>query len=118
MENTYEVLSKVFMQISPLFDEKVKRLFLGVCAITLGRGGILAVAKMMKMNRDTVSAGKKELLEEGVGAVTSRPASRIRKIGGGRKSIAQTDENFRKDLESLIEPLTRGDPQSPLRERS
>lgn len=103
------------MQMSPLFDEKVKRLFLGACAITLGRGGILAVAKMMQMNRDTVSAGKKELLEREGNAETSRPANKIRKIGGGRKSIAETDENFSKDLESLIEPLSRGDPESPLR---
>ena len=100
MENIFEILSKIYVQMSPIFDERLKRLFLGSCAVVLGRGGILAVAKMMKVNRDTVAEGKKELLgreQEGeVNAKTSRTASRIRKIGGGRKSIAETDESLRK----------------------
>jgi len=107
------------VQMSPIFDERLKRLFLGSCAVVLGHGGILAVAKLMKVNRDTVAEGKKELLgreQEGeVNSKTPRTANRIRKIGGGRKRIAKTDESLRKDLESLIEPLTRGDPESPLR---
>jgi hypothetical protein len=119
MENIIEILSKIYMQVSPLFDERLKRLFLGSCATVLGHGGILAVAKMMKVDRDTVSAGKKELLkieqEREANAKTTRPTNRTRKIGGGRKSIVETDENLRKDLELLIEPLTRGDPESPLR---
>jgi len=119
MENTLETLNKIFMQMSPLFDEKLKRLFLGSCAIVFGHGGVLAVAKKMKMNRDTVAAGKKELLgmgqEREVNVATPRLANRIRKIGGGRKSITQTDEALRGDLESLIEPLTCGNPESPLR---
>jgi hypothetical protein len=41
--------------------------------------------------------------------------SRIRKAGGGRKTIAQHDSSFQSKLENLIEPLTRGDPESPLR---
>ena len=119
MENTLETLNKIFMQMSPLFDEKLKRLFLGSCAIVFGHGGVLAVAKKMKMNRDTVAAGKKELLgreqEREVNAKTPRSANKIRKIGGGRKRIAKTDEALTEDLESLIEPLTCGNPESPLR---
>ena len=107
------------MQMSPLLDEKLKRLFLGSCAIVFGHGGVLAVAKKMKMNRDTVAAGKKELLgreqEREINAKPPRPANRIRKIGGGRKSITQTDRALMEDLESLIEPLTCGNPESPLR---
>ena len=119
MENTLEILSKIYVQMSPLLDEKLKRLFLGSCAIALGHGGILSVGNMMKVNRDTVAAGRRELLEieheRDIGDVATRPASRIRKLGGGRKSMVKVNENFRKALESLIEPLTRGDPQSPLR---
>ena len=118
MENTLEIISKIYMQMSPLFDERTKRLFLGSCAVVLGHGGILVVATTMKVNRDTVAAGKKELLEikqeNDVNVKVSR-VNRIRKPGGGRKNIAGTDENFRKDLDSLIEPLTSGDPESPLR---
>jgi len=60
MENTLEILSKVYMRISPALEERMKRLFLGSCAVALGHGGILAVATKMKANRDTVAAGKKE----------------------------------------------------------
>jgi len=119
MENILEILSKIYIQMSPIFDERLKRLFLGSCAVVLGHGGILAVAKVMKVNRDTVAEGKKELLDreqgEEIKSKTPCAAKRIRKVGGGRKSIAETNENLRKDLESLIEPLTRGDPESPLR---
>jgi hypothetical protein len=115
MENTLEVLGKVYQQILPSLDERLKRLFLGSCATALGHGGILYVANMMKVNRDTVATGKKELFGISNDIENPHPVNRIRKHGGGRKSIAKTDENFRKDLESLIEPLTRGDPESPLR---
>jgi hypothetical protein len=107
MENTLEILNKIYTEMSQLFDEKLKRLFLGSCAATLGHGGILAVANMMKVNRDTVAAGKKELQEKkqerDADIKAPCPTNRIRRIGGGRKNIAKTDENFRKDLESLIE---------------
>jgi hypothetical protein len=115
MENTLDVLGKVYQQILPSLDERLKRLFLGSCATALGHGGILSVANMMKVNRDTVATGKKELLEISNDIEIPRGMNRIRKHGGGRKSIAKTDDNFRKDLESLIEPSTRGDPESPLR---
>jgi hypothetical protein len=115
MENTLEVLGKIYMQILPSLDERLKRLFLGSCATALGRGGILSVANTMKVNRDTVATGKKELFDIKNDTENPRAVNRVRKHGGGRKSIAKTDEDFRKDLESLIEPLTRGDPESPLR---
>ena len=90
--------------------EKIKRLFLSSCAAVLGHGGILAVAAKMKVNRDTVAAGKKELQEikqeRNADEKAPHPENRIRKIGGGRKNIAEIDENFRKDLDFLIEPQT------------
>jgi len=119
MENPLEILNKIYMRISPILEERMKRLFLGSCAEVLGHGGILAVATKMKANRDTVAAGKKELLdikqESDVDVKNSRRLNRIRKLGGGRKSIAETNENFRTALDSLIEPSTCGDPESPLR---
>ena len=119
MDNITEILSKIYMQISPLLDERLKRIFLGSCAIELGHGGILTVSKKMKVNRDTVSAGKKELLrveqERIAETKIPRTAIRIRKPGGGRKKIIETDEKLRNNIELLIEPLTRGDPESPLR---
>jgi hypothetical protein len=120
MENILEILDQIFRQMSPYFDEKLTRLFLGSCAIALGRGGIISVATQMKMNRDTVASGKKELLQiehnivvNGEGSIQA--THRMRRTGGGRKKLLEKDSNLKQDLESLIEPLTRGDPMSPLR---
>jgi len=120
METILEVLGCIYVQISPFLDEKLSRLFLGSCATALGRGGITAIARKMKVNRDTVSSGKKELSEtehmlEEKGKAFQRKTYRIRKAGGGRKSLTEKDSFLREDLESLIEPETRGDPESPLR---
>jgi hypothetical protein len=120
MENILEILDQIFRQMAPFFDEKLTRLFLGSCAIALGRGGIISIATQMKMNRDTVASGKKELLKIEHNAVVNEEDSmqathRVRRTGGGRKKLLKNDSNLKQDLESLIEPLTRGDPMSPLR---
>ncbi len=64
------------------------------------------------MSRVTITAGISELEEQL--PVVEQP-ERIRKAGGGRKKIVETDETLKSDLEKLIEPWTRGDPESPLR---
>jgi hypothetical protein len=119
MDKTLEILGKIYDQVSPFFDERLNRLFLGSCAVVLGHGGIMAVAKIAKVDRDTVSAGKREVSEaeqdkDGSGKVI-QTKKRIRKNGGGRKRLVTQDLDLKKEIESLIEPVTRGDPQSPLR---
>ncbi len=77
----------------------------------MGRGGITAVFKVSGLARSTIARGLKELGSERASA----DPSRIRCFGAGRKSLVEKDSRLWKDLESLVEPGTRGDPESPLR---
>jgi len=75
----------------------------------MGRGGIARVAEATGMSRSTVQKAVGEL-DEGL-----EVSDRVRRPGGGRRSIRQTNPRLVKDLEALVEPATRGDPESPLR---
>lgn len=97
-----------------ILDERTRRLWAAAEARSLPYGGISAVASVTGISRTTVISGIKELnkpptLDIPAGGV------RIRRPGGGRKSLTDKDVALEHDLESLVEPLTRGDPESPLR---
>lgn len=77
---------------------------------TFGSGGITVVERATGVSRPTIYAGIRELKSN-----KKTEASRIRSIGGGRKKITQEYPKLLKHLESLVEPLSRGDPESPLR---
>jgi len=78
--------------------------------MALGWGGISAVSRATGLSRKAISHGIQELREEdGVAE------GRIRRIGGGRKKTVSKDASLQEDLERLVEPVTRGDPESPLR---
>ena len=99
--------------LEPEMDERWRRQWAATEAHDVGWGGITAVAQATGMSRTTITAGLRELMlpeEERV-----REASRVRRFGGGRKSVAETDPGLLAALEALIEPTTRGDPESPLR---
>jgi transposase len=93
----------------PVLDEKSRRLTMGAVARAAGDGGITAVAKMTGASWQTVADGAAEL-ESGQVA----PAGRVRRPGGGRKKLAETDPGLPAALLELVEDSTRGDPQSPL----
>lgn len=99
-----------FDAISPFLDEKQRRLFAAAEALSYGEGGITNVAQILGMSRSTVSKGIKEL--QGSDAIDT---GRIRSPGGGRKRTVDTDPTLKSDLEKLIDPTTRGEPQSPLK---
>lgn len=99
-----------------VLDERQRRMFVAAEAKVLGRGGISAVAKATGVSRETVRAGLAELnaartSEKGEADVSAR----VRRAGGGRKRMTEQDPTLLKDLESLVDPVTRGDPESPLR---
>ena len=102
--------------MAPLLDEKQPRLYVATEALVLGRGGITLASQATGVSRPTITIGCKELLEQGATKIDPDAAgTRIRKVGGGRKRATDLDETLRIDLEGLVEPVTRGDPESPLR---
>ena len=103
-----ESVSRRYAVLCPFLDERQRRLVLGAEAAELGRGGIKAVAVATGVHPDTVAKGVREL-EGGVG-----PAGRVRAPGGGRKPATENDPGLGPALSALVDPQTRGDPQSPL----
>jgi len=91
-------------------SEKDKRLWAASEANTIGRGGDTIVSQATGISRVTIGKGKKELTGK-----TDGTKKRIRKTGGGRKRLMDKNPALIKDLDMLIDPLTRGDPESPLR---
>jgi Rhodopirellula transposase. len=100
-----------FEALRPLMDERMRRLWAGSEAIALGRGGIAVVAEATGMARNTVVAGIREQRQRS--GTPFEPS--IRRRGGGRKRLTEQDPALLAALESLVEPVSRGDPRSPLR---
>ena len=97
----------------PELDERRRRQWAAAEARVLGRGGVTTVAQATGLSRTTITAGMRELaLPDEQRAVE---AARVRRPGGGRPRLTEADPGLRAALEALIEPMTRGDPESPLR---
>jgi len=93
----------------PHLDERARRLFAASEARALGQGGISFVSRACGLSRVTITKGLRELDEAPL------PAGRVRRAGGGRRPIEVGDPELMDRLEALVEPLSRGDPESPLR---
>lgn len=91
-------------------DERGRRMWAAAEARSHGWGGIAAVVRATGISEDTVRRGVAE-----VEAGERAPAGRVRRPGAGRKAVLELDPTLPRDLEALIEPGTRGDPESPLR---
>ena len=103
-------LRKKFRTLGAVFDERSRRLFAAVEARALGYGGVSLVSRVTGVSRRAIHAGFHEIRKR-----IKLPAGRIRQAGGGRKNALAKDPQLMEVLESLIEPRTRGDPQSTLR---
>ncbi len=112
MEDDIEAISKRYAKFSPVLDERMRRLWAGMESSVIGFGGVAAVSKATGLSRNTIVRGEKEI-EEIKGKEVKIIG--IRQPGGGRKKAIAIDPNIKDDLSKLIEPLTRGDPQSPLK---
>lgn len=99
-----------YQALAPLLDERGRRLMAGTEALAIGRGGLAAVARATGLALTTVTRGIAD-----VRAGERLDQGRVRRPGAGRPPIEQRDPSLRADLEALIEPTTRGDPESPLR---
>jgi len=102
-------LREKFAQLWPHLDERGRRIVAASEAKHLGYGGVSLVSRACGLSRVTILKGLRDL------DVQPLPAGRIRRSGGGRSSILKRDPNLPQVLEKLVEPLTRGDPESPLR---
>jgi hypothetical protein len=93
----------------PHLDERGRRLCAASEARQIGRGGVSMVSRACGLSRVTITKGLRELAEAPL------PAGRVRRIGGGRAMLEVDDPDLPARLEALVEPLARGDPESPLR---
>ena len=105
-----EAIKRRFELVSGDLNERTRRLVAASEAVAMGWGGISAVSRATGISRKAISHGIKELQEGGGGN-----EGRIRRKGGGRKKTVTKDPSLREDLERLVEPVTRGDPESLLR---
>jgi transposase len=107
---TEAVLRQRYERLLPHLHERSRRLVLGADALEEGRGGVARVARAAEVSRETVYAGMRALAaDEGL------DLDRVRQPGGGRKRVEDTQPGLLAALEALIDPVTRGDPESPLR---
>jgi Rhodopirellula transposase DDE domain len=93
-----------------MLDERTLRAFAAAEAEALGYGGVSRLARITGLARSTIVRGQVE-----IGRLPDVAEGRVRRAGGGRKRTADHDATFVEDLESLVDPLSRGDPMSPLR---
>jgi hypothetical protein len=109
-ERLVEWVRVKYAQLRRDLNERARRHWAAVEAISLGRGGITAVAKATGISDRTIRNGIRELQGD-----TPVEEGRQRRGGGGRKRAGAKDRRLVAVLESLVEPATRGDPQSPLK---
>ena len=101
-----------FHRIAATLDERGRRLFAANEALAFGYGGPEAVHRATGIAKGTIHRGMAELKDL---AHLAPPAGRQRQLGAGRKRLSDKDAGLLPALESLLEPATRGDPESPLR---
>jgi transposase len=106
MDRLAEVRQR-FTVLEPVLDEKSRRLLVAAESKAWGTGGISAISKGTGVSRQVIRQGLRELEQ-----APTHPPGRIRRPGGGRKSARQKDPTLVADLEKLVEPATRGDPES------
>ena len=100
-----------YQVLADVADERVRRLMVAAEALAIGRGGQLAVARATGVSRTMIQRGIREVRHPELQASKGR----VRRPGGGRKAMVVLDPTLRDDLERLVEPTSRGDPESPLR---
>jgi hypothetical protein len=104
-----QAVGEMVRVLSAHLDERQRRLLVGAGAAVLGRGGVAALVRATGMSANTVRKGQAELGQETVSV------GRVRAPGGGRKRAADKDPGLLGALDGLVDPDSRGDPESPLR---
>ena len=99
-----------FRSLETVLDERCRRLLAAAESKAWGPGGISAVSQATGVSRQVIRLGLKDLAQP-----PAHPAGRIRRPGGGRKKAKHKDPALVADLEKLVEPTTRGRPETCLR---
>jgi hypothetical protein len=107
-------LEAKYRSLKPIMDERMRRRWAASEARAYGWGGVRAVSTVTGMSPSTIRIGMKELSEQARNP-KAEVTTRLRRVGGGRKRHTERDPQLQGSLEKLVEPLTRGDPESPLR---
>jgi hypothetical protein len=100
-----------FRLLAPFLDERLRRLVAAAESEAMGYGGVSAVSRATGVSRRAITEGVRELAR-------GKPAAagvRVRRKGAGRKKVVAKDPTLLADLDRLVGPVTRGDPESPLR---
>jgi len=105
----YAQLKQKFAMMWPHLDERARRLVAAGEANHLGYGGISRISRACGLSRVTITKGLQEIISVPIAV------GRIRRSGAGRHNLLRRDPDLLRALEALVEPLTRGDPESPLR---
>jgi hypothetical protein len=108
-----ERIRRKFQALTVVMDERMRRQWAAAEAMELAWGGISCVAKATGISRTTILAGVRELKVQQ--SAETLPSPRIRRPGGGRKLLVETDSELWNALDSLVDPMTRGHPETPLR---
>ena len=104
-----DTLREKVVRLWPHLDERARRLLAASEARELGHGGVTAVSRVCGLSRVTITKGMRELDEPPLAP------GRVRRAGAGRPRIEVSDPELVERLDALVEPLSRGDPESPLR---
>jgi hypothetical protein len=103
-------IRKRYQLLQPALDERQRRLWAASEVAVLSRGGLTAVMRATGLAKTTILRGLREIRSAG-----ERVAGRVRRPGGGRKPVTVLEPALVAALDRLVEPTSRGDPQSPLR---
>jgi len=113
MDNIIETtksIARKYEKILPVLDERSRRIWCATEALEIGWGGISLVQRATGVSRPTIMHGLRDLRDD-----SGLKRKQLRKSGGGRQKLQTKDHTLLKDLDVLIEPATRGDPENPLR---
>lgn len=112
LEEKRRDIGKRYELLKGQLDERGRRCWLGSEALAFGRGGLSLVAEACAVSLATVKAGMSDVQKS---PSEDKGKARIRTKGGGRKSIEERMPGIKDELEKLVDPHTRGDPEAPLR---
>ena len=107
-------IRRKYRALSDMMNERMRRQWAATEASDLGWGGVTRVARATGLARNTIMVGVRELARRRLHP-RATPSLRIRDVGGGRKSLTETDLGLQATLDALVNPATRGHPESPLR---